>query len=670
MYGWVGKMLRVDLTSGKCTVSPTSDYVPRYLGGRGLAARIYWDEVPPDVGAFDPDSRLIFVTGPLQGTLAPTSGRFMVSGKAAQTSPVEAYCRSGVGGHWAPELKWAGFDAIIVHGRAPRAVYLWIHDGEVEIRDASHLWGVDPFRTQEEIWRIHGPGTRVMTIGKGGEKQSRIGIILTDSGDASGQGGYGGVMGSKNLKAVAVRGTGTVRVARPLELMEVTRYATSLFARKPLPGDPLEPEEPGFLYNIWGGQKRGNLTGAPGELWDLCKDPTSGYKRVPDACFACPIACRTRVSGPDIPSGAAQCVQSMMYMECIAICPELGYSKEAWKAGRLADYYGINAYDLHGMIPWLSACYDEDVLTEEDTGLLLDEIGTRPFIQDLVRKIAEREGFGDLLAEGCQRAAMQIGGRAEEIMRKYYPRAGKFGGYREHWLYYGGFPGGYAVPVLALIWVLDNRDGMVSHNVVSQLWGAAASLGFEPNFAVADDLISTLEPVMKYAYGSAEAAHFFKPDGVGLNWEWAPQTVRRFFERTVLKDCYVVCDVAFPYLYNANSDDHVGDSSIESRLYSAVTGQDLSEEASYEVGGMLYALERAIQAREGRTREDDVLHDLCFEQADLAGRRYDREDLERAKDEYYRLNEWDERGVPTKARLNALGLSDVAADLEKRGLLT
>jgi len=169
--------------------------VPRYLGGRGIAAKIYWDEVPPEVGGFDPENRLIFVTGPLQGTLAPTSGRFMVAGKAPQTSPMEAYCRSGVGGHWAPELKWAGFDAVVIHGRAPRPVYLWIHDGEAEIRDAAHLWGVDPFRTQEELWRVHGAGARVMAIGKAGEMQSRIAIILTDSGDAAGQGGYGGVMG-------------------------------------------------------------------------------------------------------------------------------------------------------------------------------------------------------------------------------------------------------------------------------------------------------------------------------------------------------------------------------------------------------------------------------------------------------------------------------------------
>lgn len=670
MYGWVGKILRVDLTKGTFEVVPTSDYVPAYLGGRGLSARVYWEEVPPEVGAFDPQNALIFATGPLQGTPAPTSGRFMVVGKAAQTAPQEAYCRSGVGGHWAPELKWAGFDALVVYGQAPEPVYLWIFDGKAELRDASHLWGMDPWATQEALEGIHGKETRVMTIGKAGETKSRLGIIITDSGDASGQGGYGGVMGSKNLKALAVRGTGSVQVARPGDLMEVTRRAHALFSRPSKPGSSLEPAEPGFKYNIWGGQDRGQLTGAPGELWNLCADPTSGYERLADGCYACPIGCRTRVRGPDIPNGVAQCVQALMYMESIAMDPERGYSKLTWEAGRLADHYGINAYDMHAMIPWLAACYEHDVLDEDETELPLDEIGSRKFIVELLRKIAHREGFGDLLAEGCQRAATQLGGEAETLMHKFYPRGGRFGGYREHWLYYGGFPGGYAIAHLALIWVMDNRDAMVSHNLMSQLWGAAGSLGYDPQFAVADELIPLLRPVMKYAYGSENAAEFFTPDGAGIRWDWAPRVTKRFFDRTVLKDSYIVCDVAFPFLYDPNSADHVGDSSLESTLFTAVTGIEMSEKKSLELGDKLCTLERAIQAREGRTREDDVLREICFTNRDAAGRQYRSEDLERAKDEFYELQGWSPRGVPTAAKLRAVQLEDVAQDLETRGIIS
>jgi aldehyde:ferredoxin oxidoreductase len=670
MYGWVGKILRVDLSEEKFKITPTADYIPAYLGGRGIGARIYWEEVPPEVGAFDPENRLIFITGPLQGTLAPTSGRFMVLGKAPQTAPVESYCRSGVGGHWAPELKWAGFDAVVVHGRASRPVYIWIHDGKAEIKDASHLWGKDPFATQEMLWETHGKKTRVMTIGQAGEMKSRLGIIITDSGDASGQGGYGGVMGSKKLKALAVRGSGVVQVAKPEALMKVTRYIQSLFSRPSKPGSPLEPIEPGFKYNIWGGQDRGQLTGAPGELWNLCADPTSGYERFPDGCYACPIGCRTRVRGPDITSGVAQCVQSFMYMESIAREPEKGYSKLTWEAARLADYYGINAYEVHGIIPWLAACYKDDALDEDLAELPLDEIGSQNFIQQLLGKIARREGFGDLLADGCQRAAMKLGGKAEALMHRFYPRGGKFGGYREHWLYYGGFPGGYAIPHLALIWALDNRDAMVSHNLMSQLWGAASSLGHDPQFAVADELIPVLRAVMKRAYGSEAAAEFFAAGGRGLRWDWAPRVAKRFFERTLLKDSYIVCDVAFPFLYNSNSEDHVGDSSLESRLFSAVTGVEMGEEASYQAGDMLCTLERAIQVREGRTRADDVLREICFTTRDAAGRQYRPDDFEGAKGEYYKLQGWNVRGIPTSEKLRALKLEDVAEDLERRAIIS
>ena len=666
MYGWAGKILRVDLTTGKIKVTPTSDYVPTYIGGRGVAARIYWEETPADVGAFDPENRLILTTGPFQGTLAPTSGRFMVVGKAAQTAPVESYCRSACGGHWAPELKWAGFDAVVVHGQAPKPVFLLVTDGKAEIKDASEIWGLDVFKAQQVLWKTYGRETRVVTIGKAGETKCRMGVILTDSGDAAGQGGFGSVMGSKNLKAVAVRGAGSLEVAKPKELMELNYHIRSLFSRPSKPGSPFEPSEPGFKYNIWGGQARGEATGAPGELFDLCADPNSGYQRLADACYGCPIGCRSRIKGPDITDGVAQCTQSNMYLESIIKDPEKGYSKLTWEAGRMADYYGINSYELHGMLPWIASCYEEGILTEKETGLPLEEIGGREFIMELLRKIAYREGFGDLLAEGVQRAAVKIGGKAEELMQVLYPRAGKFGGYREHWLYYGGFPEGFAIPPLALIWVLDNRDAMVSHNLMSQFWGASMALGYSANAAEAEELIPVVKPTMKHAYGSEEAAEFFTPDGSALRWDWAARVTKKFFERTILKDSYIVCDVAFPFLFDPNSKDHVGDASLESKLFSLVTGIEMSEEDSYKAGDRLVTLERAIQVREGRTREDDVLHAVCYETEDAGERKIGREDLERAKDDYYALVGWDKQGIPTAERLKALNLSDVAEALQKK----
>jgi aldehyde:ferredoxin oxidoreductase len=666
--GWVGKILRVDLTNRKTSEVSTFDYVPKFLGGRGLGAKICWDEVPSEVGAFDPENRLVLATGPMGGTLAPSSGRLMVVGKSPQTGPMESFARSGVGGHFAPELKWAGYDAIIIQGRASKPVYLWITDQKAEILDAAGLWGLDTYQTQQTIWKLHGDKTRVMVIGKAGENRSRIACILTDTGDAAGQGGFGGVMGSKNLKAIAIRGTGSVTVARPKELMQLTHDIHRLFARKSLKGDPYQPEEKDFKYNIWGGgYGRGGLTLLDGELLDLCNDPSSGYSQTPDGCFSCPVACRSRVTGPDITSGVALCAQSYMYLESMVKEPEKGYSKITWQAAKLADLYGINSYELMAIIPWLSDCYREKLISEQETGLPLNEIGSWKFISVLLQKMADREGFGDLLAEGGLRAAAKLGGKAEELSWMYYPRAGKFGGYREHWVYLGGFPTGYAVPTLALMWVLDNRDALVSHSYISMLWGAAFINGQNALTAVPEEIFPILKPVMKAVYGSEEAAEFFQPDGKSLNWKWAAPIVKRYHEHSLLKDSYILCDILFPYMFNANSPDHVGDTSFESRLYSAVTGDEMSEEESYRKGEMLCTLERALAARVGRTRGDDIFHDIYFEKEDAGGRKYLREDLERSKSDYYRLMGWDvESGIPTHSTLERLGLKDVAEGLVKK----
>jgi aldehyde:ferredoxin oxidoreductase len=174
---------------------------------------------------------------------------------------------------------------------------------------------------------------------------------------------------------------------------------------------------------------------------------------------------------------------------------------------------------------------------------------------------------------------------------------------------------------------------------------------------------------MKAAYGSAEAAEFVLPDGKGLNWKWAAPVVKRYHEHSLLKDCYILCDILFPFLFDANAPDHVGDLTLESRIFSAVTGREMNVEESYKIGEMLNTLERALAVRDGRTRLDDILFDIYFEKEDAGGRKYRREDLERAKSDYYRLMGWDfKTGTPTAANLEKIGLKEVAEGLQKRGI--
>jgi aldehyde:ferredoxin oxidoreductase len=208
-------LLRIDLTRLSVEHQETADYLPDWYGGRAMAARIAWDEIPPGTSAFDESSPLMILAGPLAGTIAPFSGRTTVCGISAQGHPREWYTRSSFGGHWGPELKHTGFDGMIITGRADTPVYLKIEDGRCTLEDAGELWGRGIYETQRLLIEGLGTGWKVLAIGPAGENLCRIAIAATETESAAGQGGFGAVMGSKNLKAVAVHGTLPVPVADP-----------------------------------------------------------------------------------------------------------------------------------------------------------------------------------------------------------------------------------------------------------------------------------------------------------------------------------------------------------------------------------------------------------------------------------------------------------------------
>jgi len=188
LHGWTGRILKVDLTRGETSIIDTADYVPDYVGGMGVAARIAWDTLRPGIDAFDLDIRLFLMVGPLTGTLASGGGRVLVAGIAPQLNP-SVFSRSGMGGHWGAELKYAGYDGVMIVGQAEKPVYLWVHDGEAEICDAADLWGTGTYHTTNALRGRHGAKTRVAAIGPAGERLSRIACIQTETGNAAGQGG-------------------------------------------------------------------------------------------------------------------------------------------------------------------------------------------------------------------------------------------------------------------------------------------------------------------------------------------------------------------------------------------------------------------------------------------------------------------------------------------------
>jgi aldehyde:ferredoxin oxidoreductase len=250
-YGYTGEILRVDLSSGSVTKVPTLDYSDRFIGGKGIATKIYWDEVTPEVKALDPENRLIFMTGPLAGFPGVAGSMWQIHGRSPATIP-EHFCYGSLGGSWGAHLKFAGYDGIVIQGKSEKRVYLYIDDDGIQIRDASTFWGKGAVKVREALKRRLGSSAKVATIGPAGENRVSFANVIADN-DSSAAGGFGAVMGSKNLKAVVVRGHQKVMAARPEKLRELAIYLRRLregvkeveFGLIPDPGP--KDEETGLL---------------------------------------------------------------------------------------------------------------------------------------------------------------------------------------------------------------------------------------------------------------------------------------------------------------------------------------------------------------------------------------------------------------------------------------
>ena len=272
--GYIGTILRVNLSTGSIAKEPLNDKNAKdYVGARGLGTKYFCDECDPKVDAFSPDNKLIFMTGPLTGTMATSSGRYNVICKSPLTGTIEA---SNSGGHWGPELKFAGYDGIIFEGKSDKPVYLYINDGVVELRDAADLWGKDVFETTHALEEKLGDQFHIATISKAGEEGVLFAGVMNDLHRAAGRGGVGAVMGSKNLKAVAVKGTGSVFVARPQKFYEVCKAARKQLAEHPVTGAGLGQLGTMILVNIVNGVGGFPINNLRDGSFDLYGDDISG----------------------------------------------------------------------------------------------------------------------------------------------------------------------------------------------------------------------------------------------------------------------------------------------------------------------------------------------------------------------------------------------------------
>jgi len=630
-YGFAGSILRVDLSTGRTSTQPTADYAGRFLGGRGLAAKIYWDEIPPSAGALDPENLLILALGPMAGVPAVGASRWGIFAKSPFPSPAQ-FCYGNLGGGFGAELKFAGYDALVVKGRADKPVVLLMSDGEVELIDGKDLTGHGAIETRRILQERIGPRVKVAAIGPAGENLVPAAIVLAD-GDASCSGGMGAVMGSKNLKAIAVNGSRRkTSVADPDRLKEIA----------------------GMLRSI----ERGNT-----KVWGLdfmAHGPRT--KKLP--CYGCMAHClRVSYHADDGSSGKFMC-QSRFFYFVYALMHYQAENDVPFKANKLCDDFGIDTWELQKLIEWLLACNAAGVLTEEETGIPFSKLGSLEFITVLVRMIAERRGIGDALAAGRDAAAESLGGRAGDLVKHndpYEPR-----------LYLAN----------ALVYPFEPREPIQQVHEVGLTM--AQWVSWVKGTAGAHISTDVLRGIASRFWGGEPAMDSTTYEGKAL-------AAKLIQDRQYAKESLMLCDWMYPVLDKPVGDDHVGDPGIEAALFSAVTGIETDEAELSRYGERAFNLQRAILLREGRRPPaDDFLPsqwhtdplDFHSVDSDLTapgpgggpvsrrGAVIPRSDFEAILREYYGLRGWDPAtGLQKRQGLADLDLPDVADDLAARGLL-
>jgi aldehyde:ferredoxin oxidoreductase len=623
-YGWMGTILRVDLSTGKITKEPLSEDVAyNFVGGRGINSKVLYDETGPATDPLGPENRLIIGTGPTSGTLGLGNGRFTMTVK----SPLTGILGDGSGGgHFGAEVKFAGYDHIIVQGRSDEPVYLWIKDDEVVLKDARHLWGKTTWEADERIREEVGDrDAKTLCIGQAGENLVKYAFAIAQDERVAAETGMGCVMGSKNLKAIAVRGSKSVKVAKPDQYLEIVKKWYEDVPKQHLAplhqniGSPYLIKVFNQVFNL-GIKNSQNLHGPEDELKNLyAENHVPKYLVRHIACFSCGHPCQKFLMVNEGPYAGEKGMRPE-YGCTASLCTQLGVFDFAFslKATNLANQLGIDAQEAGPTMAMAFECYQRGILTRKDTGGLKLEWGNKKLILDLLRKIAYREGFGDVLADGCLAAAKKIGKGAETYA---YHIKGK-----------------------------SHPDRLTAY-IPCVLGFALASRGW-------DHLRGSVFP------------HITPSLGPPKFWHYDPIYPRVVTEREHIDtaaDCLEICKWLTEFeLMEEGS----GGIPRMAELMSALTGMNFTEEQLHSVCDRIYNIERAYLARMGLTRDDDVAPHHFYNQpipeGPSKGQTLNREKFEALKDVFYELRGGDKKtGIPTRQTLEGLGMKYVADDLEK-----
>lgn len=621
MNGTTLKILRVNLTTGVIEIEKLEEEFYRlYPGGKALAGYILLNELPPHTDPYSLDNVLVIANGLLTGAPVSTATRYVVSARSPLTN---GYGESEAAGFWGPELKMAGYEAIVLKGRAAQPVYLWIHNEQVEIRPAGHLWGHSTGEVQEMIrGELGDEKIRVLQIGIAGENLVRYAGLTNDLRHFNGRNGMGAVMGSKNLRAVAVRGNQRYQALayEPESLMEIGRMVAKGVKENPQSWDLQVRGTPGLVepLNAAGILPTRNFTQGVFEnvddvKWEAYEKQILTARR---SCYACAIRCKREVSV----DGKVSDYGGPEYEAVGAFGPDCGISDihAIAKANELCNAYMLDVISTGATIAFAMECFEHGLIDVETTGGLELRFGNAEAMLQMIELIARREGFGDLLAEGSRRASEKIGGDA------------KF----------------FAMQVKGQELAMHEPRG--KYNV---------GMGYAISEIGADHLVVAHDPTL----ANPEALSFKNARALGIT---NAQPVRSLSEEK-MQHFYILerwnsLEKVVGFCFFGPSPRSLIHPDDVLRTINAATGWGITMEDALQIGERATNMARIFNLREGFSRKDDTLPERLFQELSngpLKGVAYPREEFEQALTVLYGLKGWDpQTGVPTPERLESLSL--------------
>jgi aldehyde:ferredoxin oxidoreductase len=629
-----GKLAVIDLSDRSVSIKeiPVS-MRERFLGGRGLDAYLLYNYVLPGCDPLGPSNVVIVSCGLLGGLPASSSGRCHIMARSPLTGFVGS---SNIGGYFAPELRFAGFDHLVIRGKAASPSYLWVNDGRIEVRDAAHLWGKDVFETQAALEReLNDRAVQTLCIGPAGEKLVRFATVMTGFKNAAGRTGLGAVMGSKNLKGIVARGTGSLAIAHPEAALEYNRSINERILSTKI-GATMQKWGTMFIYggtNAIGFVRTNNflsnqLEDGEGLEAENMEDVSVGH----GACFGCQVHCRHRyvikegayagtyAEGPEYSSqGAFGSMVGCRDLNTVLAC------------NHLVNRDGIDTLETGNMIAWAMELYQKGIITRADTDGIDLRFGNDEAVIEMVRRIAGRIGFGDILAEGPLRAAGAVGGGSEAYLIQIKGMSNLHSDERP-------------TPALALGIATSSRG--------------ADHIRSRPGIDVYNLPLPALERVYRdnpAPYAGTLVNRFDSYEGKAWMVLWQEHNYMAVDSLGVCKFHTIFMSPNLPSFTEF------------SRMIELNTGLPLTPLRIWDAANRSYTLERMFNIREGLTRTDDTLPERYFTVPTPAGlsmakgKYIDREKFEGMLDEYYGIHEWDASGTPTPRLLERLGIDSEPA---------